>query len=349
MKARRIKQLSIESINILVHSVLAIALLHVLFDLGGMVHSVIDLFHPEYSRFDEAFIVIPGMLLLYYLNSQILIPRFLNRRSWYIYLISVISLLIVAVLISGWWFTFFSSRVDHVDMGVSDFYDTVSMFYVMILGLSASYGTSRLALNNEREKQLARESERAIRLEYLAAQIQPHFLFNTLNGINSIAIEEGAERTSESIFQLSDLLRYGLEVGNKKIIPLANEVKVIQDYITLQKLRLGDDYPVIFDVLGDTSDAEIIPFVLINFVENAFKYGVSTNAPQPIEINLLVDSGRISFLVKNAIVSDSDSKAFGVGLANSRERLRLAYGDEFDLTWSDDRGLFEASVTIKKT
>ncbi len=185
-------------------------------------------------------------------------------------------------------------------------------------------------VNEQVRKQLIAE-KLTMELALLKAQVNPHFLFNTLNNVYSLALSEKAENTANSVEKLGALMRYSLHDAQADCILLSKELDYLERYVDLQKLRTTPDrltVKVRMDV-GEISSQKIAPMILIPFVENAFKYGVSTAKVSQITIDITYAAGALSLSVQNNIhsqqVSNSDEVPSGLGLANLQERLRLIY------------------------
>jgi hypothetical protein len=173
-------------------------------------------------------------------------------------------------------------------------------------------------------KQSQREKLNA-ELAYLKAQINPHFLFNTLNSIYSLAIEKSDE-TATAVVKLSGMMRYVLSEADNDFVSLEKEINYLNDYIELQKLRLGNTVSLDYSVNGSTSAKKIAPLILVPFIENAFKYGVNPEEASHIVIRIDI-SDELSLYVKNKKVNttiDQHNKS-GLGIKNTKERLKLLY------------------------
>jgi hypothetical protein len=183
-------------------------------------------------------------------------------------------------------------------------------------------------------------------LRQLKAQIQPHFLFNTLNSIYALAIRND-ERTADTIVQLSEFLRYLFRDANREHVALATELSYIDNYIGLQKARLRDAVRVNYQLEGDANGFQIAPLILFSFIENAFKYGVNPEEDSPIEIHLSIQENRLRLFVANNKVQVSQLEAStGIGLANTRERLRLIYPDTHQLSIDDTGKQFQVTLFL---
>lgn len=186
-------------------------------------------------------------------------------------------------------------------------------------------------------------------LNFLKAQINPHFLHNTLNFLYAKSLPYSPE-LSEGILTLSDIMRYALNEGNVKdgIAPLKDEVEHVRNVIKINQLRYGHKLNVNFDVNGVLTEAKIIPFVLITLVENAFKHGDLKNTNNPIDIKLDVTSNKIIFYCSNIKKSGPKELSTGVGLENIRKRLDLAYGDKYSFKVKDDAEFYTTELTIEQ-
>lgn len=171
----------------------------------------------------------------------------------------------------------------------------------------------------------SREEKRKAELLFLKSQVNPHFLFNTLNGIYALSIEK-SEETSKSIVKLSDLMRYVVSEIDKDEVLLSDEVTYLKNYIDLQRLRFGETMNVRFETSDFQQDTKISPLLFINFVENAFKYGIDPDKISEIEIKLEIKNNDLYFSVKNQHFNkNSQSFQLQKGLENVTRRLELIY------------------------
>jgi sensor histidine kinase YesM len=171
------------------------------------------------------------------------------------------------------------------------------------------------------------------KLRYLRAQLNPHFLFNTLNSIYSLSLQK-SDRTPEVVIKLADIMRYLIYECNEEKIPLDKEIEFIRNYIDIEKIRYKAD--IRFTVEGNTSGVMIEPFLFISFIENGFKHALDNSFTEPfIYITLKVEQGQIVLNVINSTNADLETQAkgrmTGKGLANSRSILELLYPDAYEL------------------
>lgn len=196
------------------------------------------------------------------------------------------------------------------------------------------------------QKQL--EADKAIaELRFLRAQIHPHFLFNTLNNMYGLARKK-SEKTAESILRLSGLLRFMLYETGKSTIPISDEIKMLDDYIELERLRYGTRLTFTFRQQIDDLTEPISPLILLPLVENAFKHGAGESTADPfITIELTLQNGLLQFMVFNSKETvEKSSPAGKIGLSNLRRQLAILYPDH-DLSISETQDLFTAQLTIQ--
>lgn len=184
-------------------------------------------------------------------------------------------------------------------------------------------------------------------LSYLKAQINPHFLFNTLNSIYSLAIEK-SDATADAIVQLSSFMRYVIRDAQNDLVPLNKELDYIGQYVALQKIRLDDTVQVQYQSSGVASQQTIAPLLLISFIENAFKYGVNPEGQSTIVIRVTVKGNQLQLFVYNQKVrtSPSDENAGGIGLRNTKARLELLYSNRYKLDIQDSEDTFTINLTL---
>ena len=178
-------------------------------------------------------------------------------------------------------------------------------------------------IKNQNEKKILENANLNAEITLLRSQINPHFLFNTLNGIYSLA-NEGSAETKNSILKLSDLLRYVLyDSGDEKVL-LSKDIQYVTNYIDLQRLRLSSKVSIDYRVEGDTHGSFIAPLLLITFVENAFKHGISYSNSSIIRIHIKAFEKTLTLYVENP-VTENNSFVGGLGLKNVKRRLELLY------------------------
>jgi len=195
---------------------------------------------------------------------------------------------------------------------------------IVILLLSGFIKLAHSLFISEKQKKLLENERLNAELNFLKLQINPHFLFNTLNSIYSQA-HFRSEQTEHSILKFSRIMRYVLYDSAAEKISLSQDLEYISNYIDLQQLRLSKNITVHYQVTGAVAGLSIAPLLLITFIENAFKHGISYTAPSEIKIAIAVTGSALSLTVENAITRLNRESAGGVGLINARRRLDVLY------------------------
>lgn len=226
-------------------------------------------------------------------------------------------------------------------------FDIVSIFlFLLTLSLSIAIQITWRWRTTEKRALQAEADKAQAELAFLKAQINPHFLFNTLNNIYSLAITHN-EYTAASIMKLSNILRYVTDDVLQDFVPLTQEIDCIKDYIDLQQLRLGKKTTVSFNLTGSPEQKLIGPLVLMTFVENAFKYGISNHQASSIVISLRVDPGNITFQCTNALFPRKQTDREGIGIANTRKRLEHLYPKRHTLNITTDEHLYTVDLILE--
>ncbi len=314
-----------------IHIAIWMLVIQLQYDLSGLWESFTTLL--DGVRFvDEAFVTIPTLVVLFYWNSHFLVPNYLSQQSWWKYVLGL--LISFLVLFHLGYFVIEILFDKGYESGFEEtihFYDHSLPLHLIVVGISTSLGISNIAMKTAKQKEQAEKMQKAAEMKYLNAQINPHFLYNTLNGIYAQALEEKAETTTEMILQLSEIMRYPLNNVSKESILLTDEIAFIENFISLQRLRLGEEYPITFTQIGNFNPIKIIPFIIIPLVENAFKYGVSQKNQSPIFFHLEMKQNELFFSSKNKKITATATKSHLVGIRNLRTRLSLKYDKNYSL------------------
>lgn len=220
---------------------------------------------------------------------------------------------------------------------------------VIILLISGFIKLANSFIISEKQKKALENERLNAELNFLKLQINPHFLFNTLNSIYSQAHLK-SEQTEYSILKFSQIMRYVLYDSTTEKIPLKKDLEYIRNYIDLQKLRISKNITIQYDVTGVTSDLLIAPLLLITFIENAFKHGISYSSPSAIDIRIGVTGTDLTLTVGNTIIRHpsyhSERAGGGVGLVNARRRLDVLYPGRYLLDISDNNSIYVVNLKI---
>jgi two-component system, LytTR family, sensor kinase len=301
------------------------------------------------------FILIFFKAVFFYLNVFLIFPRFRHvEPKWKIILPLAINLswafLAELLLIKFFQREVFALHFDYDWRERYDFINEGLIPFLAVLGGSYIYWAARqwLLVKDDIQKLGKTNAELAL----LKNQVNPHFLFNTLNNLFAMAIERQADDLAESISQLTHLMRYSIYDSQVQYIELHREVEYLENYIKLQKLRFTseDAVNIRFEVIGDTQSVRIAPMLLINFVENAFKHGVSLKHPSDIFISLTTTEDQIAFKVENAVHRQNKENAVqhaGFGLEHTKKLLEMQYPLRHQLQTTEENGRYKVSLILK--
>ena len=267
-------------------------------------------------------------LAIVYANFLILIPRYFVKKRYVVFALWTI-LLLALILFAN----FNMDKILFEKMGwkPSDIYGEM-IFYVFNTG---SYTLTAFLLFSAQEKQKQKQQLDQVQLEklgteikYLRAQINPHFLFNTLNNLYGLALEK-SEKTPEIILKLSKIMDYMLYESNELKVYLKKDIDNIRNYIDIERIRQGNNAEIIFEVNGEIADQVIVPLTLLPLVENAFKHGVNTIIKGAyMHVKIWIVSNDIEIDVKNNFKKTTgEDQRNGIGLTNLQQRLDLFYPD----------------------
>ncbi|MGY3088877.1 two-component system LytT family sensor kinase [Hymenobacter sp. UYAg731] len=221
-----------------------------------------------------------------------------------------------------------------------------NMFFASpMIVLSAAVWSAQAALFRERENRQLREEKRAAEVAFLKTQINPHFLYNTLNMLFSMAYPM-AKPVANAILKLSELMRYMLHDTPDGQVDLEKEIEYLHNYLALYRLRFPDNFHVDFTVTGEPAGHRVAPLVLIPFVENAIKHGVLDDPENPVHIRLTIEGEQLRFEVENQRNDDNKDATTGIGLPNLRRRLELLYPERHALRVAAAAGQFTTSLQL---
>ena len=298
------------------------------------------------------------LLAFAYLVIYFLLPRHLfNKKSWVITTVLFVGMLLLILIIQyfGLWLASWNvvkakpgrvmldhnSMVRIIKQRVLNDYPVVTGFAVIIKMMKRGW------LKQQETQQIAREKAKA-ELQLLKAQIHPHFLFNTLNNIYFFTLT-ASQKAPEILIKLTDILRYILNECSRPLVPLEKELKMIEDYMALEKIRYGDRLKMELEIKGDYSHKMIPPLLLIPLVENSFKHGTSKMLVQPwVNLNITIDNQSLFFLLSNSrpdeiMLSQNNGH---IGLKNVKKRLQLLYPAAHELNIAESTKSFEVFMKI---
>jgi len=294
------------------------------------------------------FFTVAGVIhmAIFYLNAYYLIPKLLNRRLWWLYLPASVVLIVVSFqlkyLILAQWFP---DVLRDMTAYKFVFGPSVAIYFISII-----YRKVVDKIRYDREQQKIRAAQLSSELKFLRSQISPHFLFNVLTNLVSLARKK-SDQMEPSLLMLSELMRYMLYDTKGQKVALSKEISYLNNYIALQKLRFGNEVEILYHIDAGTNDEEhmIEPMLLVPFVENAFKHGVVHLENPKISISLSVKEDILIFEVLNQVDDQpeaSKDESSGIGLANVRSRLEMLYKNRHNLKIKTDHQQFHIHLTL---
>lgn len=280
---------------------------------------------------------------IFYFTAFVVYPLFFNKKKWLVFITAV------AVLIIGSFYVKLFITIHWYPDVIKHGWAKVLLFFptVVFLVISLIYRLIIDKINNEKKQKEIIAGQLSIKLKFLRSQINPHFIFNVLTNLVSLA-RKRSEQIEPALIMLSDLIRYMLYESDEKKVTLSAEIDYLKSYIELQKLRFGDEVKINMDLLTIYEQHSIEPMLLIPFVENAFKHGMGVDEPF-IEIKLRIYNGRLVFTVKNrfADMDESKDERAGIGLENVQTRLTLLYPADHELVIKKENNLFQIQLTLQ--
>lgn len=313
--------------------------------------------------------VIFPCLILFYINAFYAVPIFLARRNLRTYarVTGVLfgSLIILPIILLPFFVPYLGDLLFALEKGffhseplvpgrifrLADFKWSFLFeillggftFFLPFWGLSTFYGTVRHFFTQHLIRLETKNTSLVAELNSLKAQINPHFLFNSLNTAHTLSLQEDSPRTTEAISTISNLLRFSIYEGNRPYVKLIDEVSYLEDYLDLQELRLDKEiHSISKDIKIETEEElYIAPMILIPFLENAFKHGISNESPTYIHFYLHVVDGHLIMRIGNSINKLRKKTKGGLGVSNTRKRLELLYPNKHSLVVdSSDKDYF---------
>ncbi|MEQ9422825.1 MAG: histidine kinase [Cyclobacteriaceae bacterium] len=289
--------------------------------------------------------------IMAYLNIYLLVPKLLLRRHTIVYVCVLITLISVTALTVSQIIAYYLQP---------EYHDTALFFVstrgIVVLHFEAVFvALITLAIvlvtmyfKQDSTTQELKKKNLETELSFLKNQINPHFLFNSLNSIYFL-IPKQPKKAAEILLKFSDMLSHQLYEGNKDFIPLPDEVKYLENYMELEKIRQGDDLEVRWSIAGDTANHHVAPMIFLTFLENAFKHGQGSDSKSVINGNISANQSEMTFAVTNKLGENGHKmeSGNGVGLENTKRRLALLYPDKHELVISQNDQQYSVNLTLK--
>jgi sensor histidine kinase YesM len=288
------------------------------------------------------------VLLIIYVNFFYLIPRFYKKKKWFAYYGCLLVLLAVFMVQVYYWGGYMAERLGYKD----EFFLELS-FYIFdfarnIVISFLLYGLREKFYQEKKMDQVQLE-KLTTEVNYLKAQINPHFLFNTLNNLYGMALQK-SDKTPEIILRLSKMMDYMLYDTDDARVYLAKDIENLENYISLENIRQGNNAVINYSKEGDAGEQKIVPLLFLPLVENGFKHGVNELIKEAfLNIHLTITASSATLMVKNNYKlshRETTVQRTGIGLVNLQRRLDLFYPGKYLLTVNHTDDTYEAQLTI---
>jgi two-component system LytT family sensor kinase len=283
---------------------------------------------------------------LFYINYLVYIPLFLDKKRYILYT-SIVFITIILVGFGKYGINILFNGYVSVHEHLTFWQFIIGSFFsgLIFVFLSTALKFTTYWLLNERIQRDLENQRLTAELAFLKSQINPHFLFNSLNSIYSLAYQR-SETTPDAILKLSEIMRYMLYECNDNKVSLAKELQYLQNYIELQKIRFGENAYIDFKISGKVDGQQIVPLLLIAFIENAFKHGIANDVLSPIQILIEVDGNQLHFYTHNKKHTNNRDSQGGIGLINVMRRLDLLYHGKYKLDIADDQHTYTSELYL---
>lgn len=316
----------------------------------------------EYG-YEQSFIfvslLLPVLAGTSYLIAFFLVPRFLLKRHFFQFTLYTLYAIIGAawletMIVMGMLMVIYEYNVYLVNPRIQDISYLTGTMVLVILPFLAIHITQQWYKEREENVRLEQEKlelelfARQKELDYLREQMHPHFLFNALNSLYGLTLEKSDE-APELVLKVSDLLDYMLYQSSKPLVALADEIEHINHYLEIQQIRFGDRLNLSLNIDEFPDIYQIAPMLLLPFVENSFKHGVSATTRQSwVAIHLSIEQEVLNFAIANSVPvpKRSTSSNTGVGLTNVKKRLELLYGDKYELNTHHNKEEYRVELSI---
>ncbi len=303
----------------------------------------------------ESTCMLPFIMFATYMTIYVYLPFYIHKRK----IIPSLFLLVITLFVVTLGERVCIRTLNSLPITMDSMFDVAYIYLLLetnlMVGSAIAIKMMKKWLEQQQEKHEMEKKHLVGELNQLKAQLQPHFLFNTLNNLYTLSLEKSS-KTSEGIAKIADLLRSVLYECNDAEIELEKEISLITNFIELERMRYGERLILDFDVIGNIKNYKIAPMLLFTFVENCFKHGSSKDPGKPwIKIEVTANDGVMVFNASNSKPPDSKNKSArkavikeGIGLSNVKKRLKLLYSGRYQLKFKDSPETFAVALRIQK-
>lgn len=305
----------------------------------------------------NSFVIVTIHALVSYFNIYFLFPVFLQKRDYLKYFAAISLTISLGTFLESGAFLALNTigPEDKLSLLSPRFLLTTAMAIIYTTAITMSLKLVKHWYEKERLAKVLETLNAETELKYLKSQINPHFLFNSLNSIYALSLQK-SDFTPDLILKLSDILRYLLYEGSEKKVSLTQEIKYLRSYLELEKVRHGDRMDLQIEIQGETDSCEIAPMLLIPFVENSFKHGLGKDRSNGfVKVLIVTHEDDLHFEIVNSKpstgseISQQAGYQGGIGLLNVKKRLNLLYPKQHALELISTETEFKVSLDIKLT
>jgi two-component system LytT family sensor kinase len=292
-------------------------------------------------------ITLPVDILATYFTVYFLYPWILYKRRYVLFAIAILVSALLFIILQRTLIYYITYPNFYVGLKPKYGFWEINWFYnftniYLVVGVVSVIKLMKISLEQQKNARELDHEKNEAELKFLKAQVHPHFLFNTLNNLYALALDK-SDRTPEVVLKLSDLLNYMLYECNEPYMLVTKEIQLLENYLSLEQIRYGDNLALEFQVTGEITGKRLAPMLLLPFVENAFKHGVSKVRKNPsVHINLDITGNTLHFAVRNSrsMLPETDLTGYteGIGLKNVKRRLELLYPGRHHLLMEQNEG-----------
>lgn len=288
--------------------------------------------------------------IIVYFNFNYLIPNYLTQKKFSTYFILLILAVIIITPLENLLLYFKFSNYPELQTFLVKDLNLSFLPNFLLAGISTLIKIVTDWAKTLREKQQIHTQTMQSELRFLKSQINPHFLFNTLNNLYALTLKK-SDKAPEIVIKLSEMMRYMLYECNEKQVLLSKEVHYLHNYLDLESLRQGKNVDIKFEVRGNISEQKIAPLMFIPFLENSFKHGLNNHISKGfVDIQLEVDENKVHLFIENSkpesMPKPTHRRSGGIGLVNVRRRLELLYPNKYDLKIADNPNTYAVTMDI---
>jgi LytS/YehU family sensor histidine kinase len=305
-------------------------------------------------------VLLPTQLTATYILIYVQVPKFSMKKKYLLFFLSLILLGYIFSAMARFSMVHIAEPLFRKDFVQESLLEILSdVYYLLIVYFPSVYGVAFIFLmihtlkkrtDAQQQIEILQKEKATNELKFLRAQIQPHFLFNTLNNLYALTLTK-SDLAPQVVLKLSEMLDFILYQSNQVTISIEKEIELIQGFIDLESLRYGDILKINFEYKTDNALTKISPLILLPFVENAFKHGAAGNNEDPtIDIQLKVENQRLDFRVFNnkpkGFAEQKENISGGIGTQNLKRQLELNYAGEYNLNVQNSNEEYIVSLTL---